>query len=142
MIEASCFLDKDKNIFAFKGEISKEEVNEVGGDLPTENYKHQKKKNCNSKQPACLDLHDCNLKTAEEKLQKFILFCKQRSIKKIKIITGKGVHSGRNFYYLEYNSTTNCSFKKAGISSLSGRRPITISEDSFLELIQLGTSLH
>ena len=44
MIEASCFLDKDKNIFAFKGEISKEEVNEVGGiyDPRIRSYKLQK----------------------------------------------------------------------------------------------------
>ena len=92
MAEESCFFDKKKNIFAFKGKISEGDVN-----LSTENYKRQKKNSCDSKQPskqsACLDLHDCNLKTAEEKLQEFILFCKQRKIKKIKIITGKGIHS-------------------------------------------------
>ena len=93
MMETSFFLDEDKNIFAFKGKISEGDVS-----LSTENSEHQKKYSCDSKQPskqsACLNIHDCNLRTAEEKLQKFILFCKQRRIKKIKIITGKGVHSG------------------------------------------------
>ena len=92
-METSFFLDEDKNIFAFKGKISEGDVS-----LSTENSEHQKKYSCDSKQPskqsACLNIHDCNLRTAEEKLQKFILFCKQRRIKKIKIITGKGVHSG------------------------------------------------
>ena len=94
----------------------------------------KKKKNCNSKQPACLDLHDCNLKTAEEKLQKFILFCKQRSIKKIKIITGKGVHSGKRgpvikgFVqdYLNNNSNIKWKFaapKRGGIGVFEIKMP-------------------
>ena len=83
MMETSFFLDEDKNIFAFKGKISEGDVS-----LSTENSEHQKKYSCDSKQPskqsACLNIHDCNLRTAEEKLQKFILFCKQRRIKKIR----------------------------------------------------------
>ena len=88
MMETSFFLDEDKNIFAFKGKISEGDVS-----LSTENSEHQKKYSCDSKQPskqsACLNIHDCNLRTAEEKLQKFILFCKQRRIKKIKILLAK-----------------------------------------------------
>ncbi len=131
MIEKPCFLDKDKNIFAFKGEISKAEINksEINKDeinLFSEDYKHQKTHSQNSKQFSCLDLHNCNLKIAEEKLQEFILFCNEKRIKKIKIITGKGIHSGergpviRNFIldYLENHPNIKWKFappKRGGI---------------------------
>ena len=92
MIEKSCLLDdnslnEDGGVFHFAGRIILE--NSV-----LETAASKKTYSQNSKQSVCLDLHDFDLKTAKDQLQELILFCKQRSIKKIKIITGKGIHSG------------------------------------------------
>tara|TARA_Y100000590_G_scaffold233947_1_gene263509 strand:- start:1401 stop:1820 length:420 start_codon:yes stop_codon:yes gene_type:complete len=40
-----------------------------------------------------IDLHGCTLNDANIKIEKFILFCFEKKIKKIKIITGKGKRS-------------------------------------------------
>ena len=92
MVEKSCLLDnssldEDGDVFHFTGRINLENsVLEAASSKKTYSQ--------NSKQSVCLDLHDCDLKTAKEQLQELILSCKQRRIKKIKIITGKGIHSG------------------------------------------------
>ena len=122
------FLNKEKNVFDFKGEVN----------LSVGDYKYQKEsyenKGKNSRQSVCLDLHDCDLRIAKEQLQELVLFCKHRRIKKIKIITGKGVHSGKrgpvikNFVldYLASNPNIKWKFaapKRGGIGVFEIKMP-------------------
>jgi len=58
--------------------------------LPNKDFKLEKKKNSKIKH---IDLHGFTLEQANKTIEKFIEECFQKSVSKIIVVTGKGLHS-------------------------------------------------
>ena len=81
--------DKDKNI-SKKDKRDWEEFLSSDEKLPNKDLKFSKKETLKIKH---IDLHGFTLEQANKTIAKFIDDCYQKSVSKIKIVTGKGLHS-------------------------------------------------
>ena len=81
--------DKDKNI-SEKDKRDWEEFLSSEEKLPNKDLKFSKKETLKTKH---IDLHGFTLEQANKTIAKIIDDCYQKSVSKIKVVTGKGLHS-------------------------------------------------